>query len=107
METTGSLVWPQIIYGDGGQSGFNVGNSAFRFNSFSGAFHDVNFQNGDPTKWVIASGPIAADRTGSVLRAHYCRSKSLCRRNDLPRLTECLANPGLGWQSGIPGSELS
>jgi hypothetical protein len=60
METTGSLVWPQIIYGDGGQSGFNVGNSALRFNSFTGAFHDVNFQNGDPLKWVIASGPIAS-----------------------------------------------
>jgi hypothetical protein len=61
METTGSaVVWPQIIYGDGGQSGFNVGNSAFRFNSFSGAFHDVNFQNADPSKWVIASGPIAS-----------------------------------------------
>jgi hypothetical protein len=61
METTGSaVVWPQIIYGDGGQSGFNVGNSALRFNSFSGPFHDVNFQNADPTKWVIASGPIAA-----------------------------------------------
>jgi len=61
FETYGSaVVWPQIIYGDGGQSGFNVLNSAFRFNSFSGAFHDVNFQNGDPTKWVIASGPIAS-----------------------------------------------
>jgi hypothetical protein len=61
METTGSAaVWPQIIYGDGGQSGFNVGNSSLRFNSFSGAFHDVNFQNAAPTKWVIASGPIAS-----------------------------------------------
>jgi hypothetical protein len=61
METTGSaVVWPQIIYGDGGQSGFNVGNSALRFNSFTGAFHDVNFQNADPLKWVIASGPIAS-----------------------------------------------
>lgn len=60
-EGTGSaVVWNQIIYGDGGQSGFNAANSAFRFNSFTGAFHDVNFQNGDPTKWVIASGPIAA-----------------------------------------------
>src|SRR5256712_6334857 len=35
FETYGSaLVWPQIIYGDGGQSGFNVGNSAQRFNTF-------------------------------------------------------------------------
>ncbi len=61
FETTGSaVVWPQIIYGDGGQSGFNVGNSALRLNTFTSSFHDVNFQNGDPTKWVIASGPIVA-----------------------------------------------
>jgi hypothetical protein len=52
--------WPQVIYGDGGQSGFNVGNSALRFNSFTSNFHDANFRNGDPTKWVIASGPIVA-----------------------------------------------
>jgi hypothetical protein len=56
--------WPQVIYGDGGQSGFNVGNTAFRFNSFTSNFHDANFQNGDPTKWVIASGPIVASGEG-------------------------------------------
>jgi hypothetical protein len=60
-ETYGStVVWNQIIYGDGGQSGFNGGNSYLRFNSFTSNFHDVNFQNGDPLKWVIASGPIVA-----------------------------------------------
>jgi len=65
FETTGSAVtWPQIIYGDGGQSGFNVGNSSLRFNSFTGGAHDVNFQNGDPSKWVIASGPIVASGEG-------------------------------------------
>jgi hypothetical protein len=57
--------WPQIIYGDGGQSGFNAGNSALRFNSFFNNFHDVNFQNGNPLKWVIASGPIVASGEGS------------------------------------------
>ncbi|HEU0275644.1 MAG TPA: hypothetical protein VFQ83_14050, partial [Candidatus Udaeobacter sp.] len=41
-----TFTWPQIIYGDGGQSGFNVGNTAFRFNSFTSNFHDVNFRNG-------------------------------------------------------------
>ncbi len=67
FETTGSaVVWPQIIYGDGGQSGFNVGNSALRFNSFTSNFHDVNFQNGDPSKWVIASGPIASTERGGA-----------------------------------------
>jgi len=61
FETTGSAVtWPQIIYGDGGQSGFSASNSALRLNSFTSNFHDVNFRNGDPTKWVIASGPIVA-----------------------------------------------
>jgi hypothetical protein len=67
FETVGSAVtWPQMIYGDGGQSGFNVGNSALRFNSFTSNFHDVNFQNGDPLKWVIASGPIAAGEPGGA-----------------------------------------
>jgi len=66
FETTGSaVVWPQIIYGDGGQSGFNAANPTLRFNSFFGQFHDANFQNGDPTKWVIISGPIAASPEGS------------------------------------------
>src|SRR5436189_4381075 len=61
FETIGSAVtWPQIMYGDGGQSGFNIGNSALRLNSFTNNAHDVNFQNGDPLKWVIASGPIVA-----------------------------------------------
>ncbi len=66
FETTGSaVVWPQIIYGDGGLSGFNASNSSMRFNSFTGQFHDANFQNGDPTKWVIISAPIAGSPEGS------------------------------------------
>ncbi len=66
FETYGSTtVWPQIIYGDGGQSGFNAGNSALRFNSFFGQNHDANFHNGDPTKWVIISGKIASSPEGS------------------------------------------
>ena len=66
FETTGSAVgWPQIIYGDGGQSGFNTNNSNLRFNSFTGKANDVNFQNGDPSKWVVASGPIVASSEGS------------------------------------------
>lgn len=61
FETYGSaVVWPQIMYGDGGQSGFSVTNSALRFNTFTSNAHDVNFQNGDPLKWVIASGPVRA-----------------------------------------------
>jgi hypothetical protein len=66
FETYGSSVtWPQIIYGDGGQSGFSATNSSMRFNSFFGQNHDANFQNGDPTKWVIISGPIVSSPEGS------------------------------------------
>ena len=61
FETTGgSVTWPQIIYGDGGQSGFSATNSSLRFNTFTGQASDVNFQNGNPTKWVIATGPIVS-----------------------------------------------
>jgi hypothetical protein len=63
---SGSTTWKQAIYGDGGQSGFNVSNPALMFNSFSSNFHDVNFRGGDPTKWVIASGPIAHTEPGGA-----------------------------------------
>jgi hypothetical protein len=66
LEHTGSnITWPQIIYGDGGQSGFSANNSSRRFNSFFSQFHDANFHNGDPSKWVIISGPIAHSPEGS------------------------------------------
>jgi hypothetical protein len=52
------VLWPQIIYGDGGQSGFNAADDALRFNTFTGQANDANFRNGNPTKWVIISAPI-------------------------------------------------
>jgi hypothetical protein len=57
--------WPQIIYGDGGQSGWNAADSNLRFNTFTGQASDVNFRNGDPTAWVIATGPIFSSPEGS------------------------------------------
>ncbi len=50
--------WNQIMYGDGGLSGFSSTNDALRFNTFTGQANDANFHNGDPTKWVIISAPI-------------------------------------------------
>jgi len=65
-ETYGSaVVWPQIIYGDGGQSGLSATNSSLRFNTFTGKANDVNFRNGDPAYWVIASGPIFSSSESS------------------------------------------
>ena len=58
-------VWPQVIYGDGGQSGFNVANDGLRFNTFTGQANDANFRDGDPTKWVIISAPILTSPEGA------------------------------------------
>ncbi|MGB2951907.1 MAG: hypothetical protein WBB74_00785, partial [Gaiellaceae bacterium] len=54
----GNDTWPQIIYGDGGNSGYDATNPTWRFNEFTGGFSDSNFENGDPTKWVITSAPL-------------------------------------------------
>lgn len=50
--------WPQVIYGDGGNAGYDGTNPTWRFNEFTAAFTDANFENGDPTKWVIISAPL-------------------------------------------------
>jgi hypothetical protein len=50
--------WPQTIYGDGGNSGYDATQPTWRWNEFTSAFTDSNFRNGDPTKWVIASAPL-------------------------------------------------
>lgn len=49
---------PQIIYGDGGNSGFDATNPTWRFNEFTFGFSDSNFRDGDPNKWVVTSAPI-------------------------------------------------
>jgi len=65
-ETFGSnVVWNQIIYGDGGQSGFSVTNSALRFNTYSSQGNSANFRNGDPSYWVDISGPYINSPEGS------------------------------------------
>ena len=66
FQFTGSpVVWYQEIYGDGGQSGFSGTDDGLRFNTFTGQASDVNFRNGDPTKWVVATGPIVSSPEGS------------------------------------------
>jgi hypothetical protein len=52
--------WNQTIYGDGGLSGFNAANPNIRFNTFFIQQTDTNFRGGDPTAWVVTSGPLFA-----------------------------------------------
>jgi len=58
-------VWPQVIYGDGGQSGFNTADDKLRFNTFTGQANDANFRGGDPEKWVIIGGPMSSSPEGA------------------------------------------
>ena len=46
------------IFGDGGQSGFDVGNSNFRFHTYYLAQVDVNFSNGATWDWNWIADPI-------------------------------------------------
>jgi len=63
---TGSRkVWNQTIYGDGGLSGYNAANPTIRFNTFFSEYTDTNFRGGDPTKWVVTSGPLLNSPEGS------------------------------------------
>jgi hypothetical protein len=50
----------QVIYGDGGNAAFDATSPGWMANEFTGGFGDVNFENGEPTKWVIATGPLVA-----------------------------------------------
>ena len=43
--------WVQTIFGDGGQSGFDIGNSQFRFHTYADAEIDVNFSGGAMADW--------------------------------------------------------
>jgi hypothetical protein len=64
-----SVNWNMIIWGDGGQSGFNAANPAIRFNTFTGQANDANFRGGDPSKWVVITGDIVPSPEGSYFYA--------------------------------------
>ena len=135
FETTGSTTWPQIIYGDGGQSGFSATNSALRLNTFTGQANDANFQNGDPSKWVIISAnifnspegayfypPIIADPSPSMAGSIFQGSFSVWRTQDwggnqayleanCPEFTTFAGQAGCGdfaiIGNGVPSTQLT
>ena len=59
----------QVIYGDGGNAVYDGSEPTWRANEFTGGFGDVNFRNGDPERWVIATGNITA--TGEPFAFYY------------------------------------
>lgn len=50
--------WTQVIYGDGGNAGYDATNPTWMFNEFTSGFSDSNFRSGAPEKWVISSAPL-------------------------------------------------
>jgi hypothetical protein len=54
----------QVIYGDGGNAGYDGTNPTWRFNEFTSGFSDSNFRNGDPERWVISSAPVVNSGEG-------------------------------------------
>jgi hypothetical protein len=61
--------WNMIVWGDGGQSGFNATDPTIRFNSFTGQLNDANFHNGQADKWVIITGDIVSSPESSYFYA--------------------------------------
>ena len=45
-------LWVNTMIGDGGQSGFDVAIPEFRMHNFTGPSPDVNFDNGELSKWI-------------------------------------------------------
>jgi hypothetical protein len=56
--------WSQVIYGDGGNAGFDATTPGWRFNEFTGGAGDANFDNGAPDQWVIVTAPITRSGEG-------------------------------------------
>jgi hypothetical protein len=53
-----SVLWPQTIFGDGGQSGFNAANGDIRFHTYFIQQVDVNFRGTDTLGWDWISDPL-------------------------------------------------
>src|SRR5207237_1841742 len=72
FETTGSSVtWPQTIFGDGGLSGFDPTNPAFRFHTYFDAQIEVNFNSGAPPNWDWISDSFFIPPGSSEARLFY------------------------------------
>jgi len=61
----------QVIYGDGGDAFFDSTHPNWMGNGFTSGAGDVNFENGDPTKWVISTGNIRGGGSGETATFYW------------------------------------
>ena len=100
-----SSTWNQTIYGDGGVAGFDSQNPSIMLNEFYDQASDVNFENGDPSAWVIASAPVLQLGRGlGVLQATARRPGR--RRHAVRRPPARLADAGRRWRQEYARGEL-
>jgi hypothetical protein len=72
LEWTGSAMqWENVIYGDGGNGGYDYCDSKIRFNTFFTQATDSNFRDGHPTDWVVTSGPLFAPQNAGEVSSFY------------------------------------
>jgi hypothetical protein len=72
FEWTSSVhIWDQVMYGDGGVSGYDPTDTRIRFNTFAGSDTDTNFRGGQPQSWVVSGGPLHAPHNGFELEPFY------------------------------------
>src|SRR5437899_901265 len=64
LDGCNNKTWTQIIYGDGGNAGYDATEPTWRFNEFTSGFSDSNFRDGDPERWVITSAPVVNSGEG-------------------------------------------
>jgi hypothetical protein len=56
-----TTTWLNTMIGDGGQSGFDIADSHFRFHNFTGASPDVNFSDGAMADWNWTGDPLGGE----------------------------------------------
>jgi hypothetical protein len=64
-------IWDQVMYGDGGISGYDPVDTKIRFNSFAGPSTDSNFHGGQPQWWVVTGGKLHSPQNGNEFEPFY------------------------------------
>ena len=87
------MKWLNTMIGDGGQSGFDVGNPDFRFHTFYDASPDVNFSGGRHRGLELDRRPDLRHRR-PVLRADHRRPQG--QQDDVRRHRQRVAHEDVG-----------
>jgi hypothetical protein len=77
---TGSPAWTEAVGGDGGQSGFDSGDTTIRYHNYFDATPDVNFHAADPNHWLLIYEPLAASGESQSFYAPFIADPTVAGR---------------------------